>query len=111
MRPRRVVAGLAMLLALVVSVTACGDDGGSDEVRTQLALTADEIPVIVAVEPVGQGTAAEDIYDAVETQSVARAEFPTDAVIDLGVLEGTVTRLPIEPGTVLRHAHFEEPAG
>ncbi len=110
------VEKIARISREIVGVNLSDDEVGSlvgtyFSAVQERVLTADEIPVIVAVEPVGQGTAAEDIYDAVETQSVARAEFPTDAVIDLGVLEGTVTRLPIEPGTVLRHAHFEEPAG
>ena len=99
------MAGLMLALAL----TSCGDGGGNAEVSgTTIALTADRLPVIVATQAIPRGTPAVEIDDGdVEAQTVTRANFPADAVIDLTLLEGTVTRLPIEPGAVLRHAHFE----
>lgn len=111
-RRRSLVTRSVAALLLVLSLTSCGDDGNSDATSTTVALTADELPVIVAVEAIPRGTPASEIDEGdVEAQTVTRAEFPADAVIDLTMLAEAVTRLPIEPGTPLRHAHFEDAAG
>lgn len=110
--PRQALIGVLVVASLSTGMIACaGDDADEESTSATGALTADELPVIVVVEPIEQGTPADGIDDdSVDNDVVLRADFPDDAVIDLTVLDGLVTRLPLAPGTILRHAHFEDPS-
>lgn len=108
MPKRRIVAALvAALLTVVAAVLLLSYVAGADR---RAAAALEPAPVLVVVEPVARGTAAESLGVSVEVREVPSSAIAEDAVSDVADLAGRVAAIDLVPGEQVLAARFVDPS-
>jgi flagella basal body P-ring formation protein FlgA len=86
-------------------------NGGSEQTSSSLALSAEELPVLVASERIPAGTdAAAALADGrLREDTVTRAQFPENAIVSAELIEDKVAAETLLPGTIILAGMFVDP--
>lgn len=108
MTRRRIIAAFsAALLTVIAAVILVAYVGGADQ-RAAAALEPQS--VLVVVEPVAKGTAAESLGASVEVRQVPRSALAEGAAPDVSAISGKVASIDLVPGEQVLASRFVDPA-